>query len=204
MLARLDSTQFVPGAKAIVLSEHVTYWNHLGWSDPFSFDSIDRRQSDYALHFSLNDVYTPQMVVDGAQQLVGSDTTALTRTVTSAASTPKQQIAIENPHWAGSALSFSVRGTANSGTRLFGVLAADATHSEVARGENAGRTLHHVAVVRVLKEFDSKSADGRALQLPEPGSSRADNAAGPLRLVVFLSDRHTGQVVAVAEQTINR
>jgi hypothetical protein len=54
LLARLDSTQFVPGAQAIVLSEHVTYWNHEGWRDPYSFVAMDERQSEYTRHFSLD------------------------------------------------------------------------------------------------------------------------------------------------------
>ena len=83
-------------------------------------------------------------------------------------------------------------------------LAEDATHSEVARGENAGRTLHHVSVVRSLKELDSNSADGRALQLSVPALSSNDKATEPLRLVVFFADRQSGHVLGVAEQTINR
>jgi len=204
LLARLDATQFVPGVQAIVLSEHVTYWNHLGWRDPFSFDAMDERQRQYALHLSLNEVYTPQMVVDGAHQLVGSDADALTRAVASAAPAPKLRIAIDDARHADGAIRFSVRAAAKPGTTLVAVLAQDATRSEVARGENAGRTLHHVAVVRVLKEFDSKFADGRPLQLSDPGLSRNDKAGGPLRLVVFLEERNAGHVVAAAQQIIGQ
>jgi hypothetical protein len=204
LLARLDSTQFVPGAQAIVLSEHVTYWNHLGWRDPFSFDAMSQRQSQYALHFSLDSVYTPQMVVDGAHQFVGSDTAALSRAVANAASHPKPQISIQNAHLANGALSFSVRGPAGAGAMLVVALAEDATHSEVAHGENAGRTLHHVAVARVLKEYDSKFADGRTIQLAAPAPPPNTNAAGPLRLVVFLADRQTGYVAGAAELTVSR
>ena len=204
LLARLDGTQFIPGAQAIVLSEHVTYWNHLGWRDPFSFDAMSERQSRYSTHFSLDEVYTPQMVVDGAQQFVGSDAAALSRAVAGAVNKPKLQIAIQNARLADGSIHFSVHGAANAKTMLVVALAENATHSDVARGENAGRTLHHIAVVRTLKELDSNSADGRALQLSVPALSGNDNATGPLRLVVFFADRQSGHVLGVAEQTINR
>src|SRR5580658_4243282 len=61
LLAKLDAQQFVAGAHAIVLSEHVTYWNHEGWRDPFSFDAMTARQQDYVREFTLGDAYTPQM-----------------------------------------------------------------------------------------------------------------------------------------------
>jgi len=204
LLARLDSTQFVASAQAIVLSEHVTYWNHLGWRDPFSFDAMSERQNRYSTHFSLDSVYTPQMVVDGAQQFVGSDAAALSRAVASAASKPKLQIAIQNARLADGTIHFSVKGIANAKTELVVALAEDATHSEVARGENAGRTLHHVSVVRTLKQLDSNAADGRALQLSIPALSDNNKASGPLRLVAFLADRQSGRVLGVAEQTISR
>ncbi len=204
LLERLDSTQFAPGVEAIVLSEHVTYWNHLGWRDPFSFEAMDLRQRLYSQRLSLDEIYTPQIIVDGTQQLIGSDAAALSHALAIAASSPKQQIAIESANRTENSLRFTVRIQSGSKATLVAALAENATHSEVARGENAGRTLHHVSVVRVLKEFDSKDADGRALSLPEPPTSGADKATGPLRLVVFLADRHTGRVVAAAEQNINR
>jgi hypothetical protein len=202
LLARLDATQFVPGAQAIVLSEHVTYWNHLGWRDPFSFDAIDQRQQDYVTRFALQGSYTPQMVVDGATQFVGSDASALSAAVARAAASPKPELAIENARWENGTVLFSAHSAANSSTTLFAALAADATHSEVARGENAGRTLHHVAVMRVLKDFGSKAVDGRQLKISGSDFSHAEEPAGPFRLVVFLADRRTGRVVAVAEKTL--
>lgn len=203
LLARLDSTQFIPGAQAIVLSEHVTYWNHLGWRDPFSYDLMDQRQSRYASLFSLNQVYTPQMVVDGAQQFVGSNANALNQAVSAAASKPKLPIAIQTASLTGNILRFSVRAPANPRTALVVVLAQDVTRSEVPRGENAGRTLHHVAVARVLKQYEPGYADGRQLQLSVPSLSDMGITTGPLRLVAFLADRQSGHVVAATEQTIN-
>jgi hypothetical protein len=79
---------------------------------------------------------------------------------------------------------------------LIAALAEDAVHTEVPRGENEGRTLHHVAVVRVMQSFDSQ--DGLMLKLPGPIQN------GPVRLVVFLVDRGNGHVLAATERTISR
>jgi hypothetical protein len=204
LLAKLDATQPISGAQAIVLSEHVTYWNHLGWSDPFSFDAMSQRQEEYARQFGLDSNYTPQMVVDGTEQFVGSDGRALVAAMTKEAKTPKQNLTIASAKWDQESALFSVHANASAGTKLVAVLAADATHSEVARGENAGRTLHHTAVVRVMKEYSADAADGRELKLPGGPLSQKNEANGPIRLVVFLADSKTGRVLGAAEQTLNR
>jgi hypothetical protein len=98
---------------------------------------------------------------------------------------------------------FSVLGETGSDERLVAALAEDATHSEVARGENAGRTLHHVAVVRIMKDLGSSAADGRQLRLSAANISRGDEAKGTIRLVVFQIDHKSGRVVGAAEQTLH-
>jgi hypothetical protein len=204
LLARLDREQFVPNADAIVLSEHVTYWNHEGWRDPFSMPAIDERQRGYVYHFGLQSSYTPQAVVDGALQVVGNSADALTQAIEQAAKTPKEPLTIENLHWVNGGVDFSVHVQPDSGAKLEAALAEDATHREVTSGENAGRTLHHVAVVRAMKDFGSKALDGRTLRLADSGLSQGDDARLPLRLVVFVADRKSGHVLAVAEQSLAR
>ena len=203
LLEELDTKQFVPGAQAIVLSEHVTYWNHLGWRDPFSLDENDQRQKEYGDRFNLDSVYTPQAVIDGSAQLVGNNAAGMAKAIEHAASTPKKPLAIADAHWDNGAVTFTVRGATESGSRLVAVLAADAQGPKILRGENAGRTLHHVAVVRSIKDFGSSAADGRALRL-SAGSFTRDQASAPLRLVVFLVERKSGHVTALSEQTVGR
>jgi hypothetical protein len=203
LLAKLDETQFVPGAEAIVLSEHVTYWNQDGWHDPFSLDAMTERQQQYAERFGIPSSYTPQAVVDGAAQMVGSDGRKLAAAVEQAASVAKPDLAIGEVQWAENAVKFSVKGAANPKTELVAVLAEDSAQSSVAKGENAGRNLRHVAVVRVMAEMGKGADDGRALTLKAPSAGKT-SSTGPMRLVVFVADRHNGHVLAAAERTINR
>lgn len=201
LLEEIDKQQPVPGAHVIVLSEHVTYWNHLGWSDPFSLPEMDARQQEYGSRFRLDSIYTPQAVVDGSAQVVGNNAAEVTRALASAASSPKKALAIVDAHWESGAAVFSVSGSVDPGARVVAIVASDATHSEVRRGENAGRTLHHVAVVRSIKAFGPEVA-GRPLRLSGAGLSH--DASAPARLVVFTVDRKTGHVTAAAEQFLNR
>jgi hypothetical protein len=142
-------------------------------------------------------VYTPQVVVDGAAELVGSDERAMLRAVGKAAGTAKTPISIDSAEVADGKLRFSASG-GDGKTELMAALAEDSVQSSVLRGENGGRTLKHVAVVRALQAMGAGAADGRGLMLQLPTGS------GALRLVVFLVDRRSGSVVGVAERTVGR
>jgi hypothetical protein len=206
LLARLDANQFVDGARAIVLSEHVTFWDQQGWRDPYSLDIVTYRQQDYADQFKLSSPSTPQVVVDGTAQMTGSNERALSSAIAKAALNPKQELTISNAQLSGSEVHFAVHSAAAPRAMLVAVLAEDETHSVVTSGENAGRTLHHVAVTRVMKKMDAGFADGRPITLKLPGTikSKSPGKAVPLRLIVFLADKHSSQVIAVAEETITR
>lgn len=204
LLKVLDEQQPIPGAQLIVLSEHVTYWNHDGWEDPFSLEELTDRQKTYVYRFGLKDSFTPQMVVDGAAQCVGNDVHALEGALEKAATQPKADVTIAAAQWGDGGAQFSVHATADKNARLVAVLAANTTHERVSAGENKGRMLEHVAVVRVMKEFENKSADGRILRLEGGPLTHKDEANGPVRLVVFLVDRKTGHVLGSAEQTLTR
>jgi hypothetical protein len=156
LLERLDRYQPVNGAELIVLSEHVDYWNDIGWKDPFSSHEYSERQSAYASQFGRGSIYTPQMVVDGHIEFVGSDERRATQAIESATKMRKIPVSISSSlsdektitlHIEAGALP-SLGGPESAG--VFLAIADNADESQVSRGENAGRTLKHVAVLRSL------------------------------------------------------
>ncbi len=204
-LEQLDTQQPIPGAQTIVLSEHVTYWNHQGWMDPFSLVDIDDRQEEYVRQFSLPSPATPEFVVDGAAQVAGFNPNQLVQEITSAAAVPKLSVQIGDAQRAADgSINFAVKADPGPKATLVAAVAENATQSAVSGGENKGRTLHNVAVVRVLKEFGSNAADGRSLRLSSSDLLHAEKDGEPLRLVVFLVSHKDNHVLAIAQQMLNQ
>jgi hypothetical protein len=98
LLEKLDR-QPISGADIIVLSEHVDYWNHIGWKDPYSSHLYSDRQSVYATRFGLDNVYTPQMVVDGATEFDGSNMVLADKALAKAFNMPKIRVAYPPSRW---------------------------------------------------------------------------------------------------------
>jgi hypothetical protein len=94
LLERLDRSQQVSGAGLIVLSEHVDYWNDIGWKDPYSSHEYSERQSAYAAQFGLGSIYTPQMIVDGHFEFVGSDERRAKQAIQNATKVMKTPVSI--------------------------------------------------------------------------------------------------------------
>src|SRR5215469_14749282 len=88
LLEKLDRLQPVAGARVLVLSEHVDYWNQLGWKDPFSSSQFSQRQERYSRMLG-GEVFTPQLVIDGRKQVLGSDPAAIQKAVAEAAQRSK-------------------------------------------------------------------------------------------------------------------
>ena len=206
LLAKLDQLQPVPGAQVIVLSEHVTYWDHDGWRDPYSLDSVTNRQKMYGFKFGLSDVYTPQAVVNGGTQVLGSDAGKLVKAIETAAAQRDVELAISSAKWSGDDLNFDVHQASEpvgqSKTQLEAALAEDVTETRVRSGENAGKTLRNVAVVRDLKEIGPGAEGDHAVSLRLPSDLKS--VQGSMRLVVFLADKHSGRILGVQQQTISR
>ena len=94
LLEKIDRDQPVPGADLIVLSEHVDYWNRIGWTDPYSSSDFSRRQQAYAAQFGTDDIYTPQLVVDGEKAVVGGNWPMAARAIQQSLREPKIPVTI--------------------------------------------------------------------------------------------------------------
>ena len=202
LLAEFDQ-QPVPGAELIVLSEHVDYWNRLGWTDPFSAAQYSERQQDYTNKYRLDGVYTPQLVIDGHIGLVGSDRGAAASAIRNAVREPKAAIqilrAVRDAHQVTASIVIPGAGFKQNRAILYAALADNRAESRVARGENSGRSLAHVSVARILQQLgpvDLSASTTKDVTLSIPPGASGD------RLVVFVQDARTGHVLGSAMQKL--
>lgn len=175
--------------QAIVLSEHVDYWDRLGWRDPFSSRTATQRQEAYARRFGLDGPYTPEMVVDGQVEFNGSDNRRAVEEIARAGTREKASVR----------LGRTTRGlqvdvdAAPANAVVYLAMAENSGTSQVSAGENKGRRLHHVAIVRSLRKIGSVKRGSGFSQVVELGP---DTAA--VRLVVFLQDAGMGRIYGAA------
>ena len=159
LLKELSERQPVAGVQVVALEEHVDYWNHLGWSDPFSSSEFTDRQSGYAHAFGNDGVYTPQMIVDGKSEFVGSRSFAAREAINRAGNLPKFAIALHpvaNANPGEAVLELSVENqdgvSAGGGLELWMAVTEKNLQSNVNAGENSGELLKHGPVVRSLRK----------------------------------------------------
>jgi hypothetical protein len=202
---QLESEQSIPGAQVIALEEHVDYWNSQGWVDPFSSSELTLRQQRYAEFFRHGSSYTPQMVVDGQWEFVGSRPEQAKNTIAAAASLVSSKVTVTggqlDPHGHGEftvTVNRLVPAPGDTAEVWFAVTETR-LHSQVARGENAGRDLGHAAVVRELTKLGA--ADTRK---DPPFSSTAKFKMRPewnpqnLRAVVFVQEKKSRHILGAA------
>lgn len=207
LLARLEEGQGAGNAQVIALEEHVDYWNDLGWKDPFSSSEWTARQYAYAGSLGNGNAYTPQMVVDGTVEFVGSHMEKARATIAKAASSNKTAILLTNVNSnSAEVLEFSVKvgklDTVSRGDAAEVWLAITETglHSEVTRGENAGEDLHHAAIVRTMRRIGQSKVGGEVsfagnISVPLHKEWKRDG----LKAVVFVQEERSRRILGAAE-----
>jgi hypothetical protein len=195
LFTELNRRHLAGGAELILLGEHVEYWNSLGWTDRFSAPVFTQRQRDYVRQLRLATAYTPQIVIDGHFQTVGSDTATVQRLIEQAATLPKPaQVSLRFDE--SGRLQVSVEDSSQGNRRVLLAITENDLTSAVKSGENGGRVLRHSAVVRQLEPLGTVQG-GRfetALQLP----TRNDWKRPDLRVAVLVQDAKSGQILGGA------
>lgn len=206
-LQRLDAAQPIPGAQAIVLSEHVDYWNHDGWTDPFSSSLLTERQNEYARILGLSSPYTPQLIVDGKSELALTDGSQVSKVLLEAAKSAQVPVRIEDIHVdsPGTLRAHIVAdGSAEKhNADVFAVLALDHAESQVLHGENGGHHLTHVAVAQEIAKI-GKLEKGMTLVVDYQAKLKRGMDPKNLRLVVFVQESGPGEVLGAAMQEVSQ
>lgn len=204
LLARLLDTQPVDGVEVVPIELHVDYWDRLGWKDPFSLAAFSRRQEGYAQVFGPDRVYTPQAVVDGAEEVIGSDAALVTGAVHKAIALPHMTVGL-SADLRGDTVRIAVdapTAPADATEKIAVVVAIveDGLTSAVKRGENSGRTLTHMAVARRLESIGVLDRDAFAGE----GQWKLSPAwqHPKLRVVTFLQGQKTRRVYGSAQARV--
>jgi len=194
-----DIQQQYKNKNVLILAYHVDYWNSLGWKDAFSTESNTQRQEYYSQIFNLNSNYTPQVVVNGRKQFIGSDRPKILNAI-SEQNTDITQCRLEvNAVIKRNNVSVTTK-TANlpAGSIVIVCLVQKQATTKVKAGENADRMLQHMNVVR---DFVSVNA-GNNIQTTDLVLSNG-LSGHEMFIAAFIQNKRTGVITALNTKEIN-
>jgi hypothetical protein len=205
LLQQLDASQPLPGAQLIVLSEHVNYWDQLGWKDPYSSGYVTDRQAAYATRFGLASSYTPEMVVDGTAEFAGNNPDLAREALKKAIHAQKvsvhvSSIASDTPGQLHACVEVDTLPD-GPGADLYFVVALNHAESQIERGENKGRHLVYVAVAQSFAKVgtvDRNHSFAKQVEIKIDPHTDLSNA----RVIAFLQQHNSGPVLGVTMSTL--
>lgn len=196
---KLDSAQPVAGAELIVLSEHVDYWDHDGWKDRYSSPKMTERQEAYRQRLGLSDIYTPQVILDGDVVLEPEQIEQVSQTFAKLAAAPTLPVRIASAAVEADSVTgqVTVDSAGQKDGEVYLAIALDKTVTNVLGGENNGKTLTNVAVVKDLVKI-GKLEKGRDFR--QSFRVKLWSGADPsnLRVVAFVQEPGEGRVLGAA------
>ena len=183
-----------------ILAFHVDYWDRQGWKDAFSDARYSQRQNRYASWLNLQSVYTPQIVVNGRKEFVGSQESTLRNAINAGLQqAPSAQLTLGDVRLDQGKVQwqYQVQNAAANSSLIVALVQRSAT-TDVKAGENSGRTLSHVQIVRKLSgtPLGTATSGTGSLTLP-PGSDPKTE-----ELIAFIQRDDNGQIVAATGAAI--
>lgn len=207
LLRRIAAGELGDTADVLALGEHVDYWDRLGWRDPFSAAAFSARQSSYGVSvFGTDNIYTPQLVVDGRFQALGSNLAAIRAAIVQASRFPKAVVELSAEPVA-RMLRVRVRMDVNplsshAPADVVVALMEDDLTTKVRRGENSGKTLLHGSVARLLKTIGHVSSSDRSysgtVELPMESEWQPAN----LHVAAVLQERGSRHIIGAAQSRV--
>lgn len=180
-----------PGVLA--LSFHVDYWDYIGWKDPFAAAQYTERQRDYAAALGLRYVYTPQMVIDGRHDIVGSKRRQVTEAIEEAKQTTPAVLVAFDDEYSGRVVLSEGKAPAGGATVWLATF-DDAHETQVARGENSGKALVNSNVVRELTALGAWNGEFKTFAI-DFAAARAEGRGG---CAVIVQQGRGGPVIGAA------
>jgi hypothetical protein len=205
LLMKFQNAQPIQGAKVIAIEEHVDYWNHDGWTDPYSSADWTQRQVDYVLKFKDKTPYTPQMIVDGQTQMTGAQEPQARDTIQQAANQPQTDIIVAPGDSSSASQDFKVRvgklvgNTDKDSAEVWLAITESGLESFVKAGENAGRDLRHAPVLRSLHKIGTAKGSGdTTFDSSAKVKFKPEWKRQNLQIVVFVQDRKSMRILGAA------
>lgn len=180
-----------------ILAYHVDYWDRLGWKDTYSQAKFSDRQNQYAEWLNLRTVYTPQIVVNGSKEFVGSDESTLRKSISAALTNPVKsnlKLAINKQSSTSLSLNYSTD-QQTAGYNLLIALVSPAGINKILKGENKGKVLSHIQIVR---QFESRPLDGKTSGVINLSLVKSKEVL-QTGVIAFLQDNKTGKISAATK-----
>jgi hypothetical protein len=180
-----------------ILGYHIDYWNYIGWKDEFSQSSFSSRQTKYGQQFGLNSIYTPQAIVNGGKEFVGSNRSLLISTVEKELSVkPKYTMELTAKTDGTDKINVNYKTDTKEDDNLNIALVQLNAATQVKRGENKGRLLHHINIVRELKTITDKKEGTISISIPE------NLTAKDVKLIAFLQNKNDWKITAATDAVV--
>ncbi|MGF1605610.1 MAG: DUF1223 domain-containing protein [Rhodothalassiaceae bacterium] len=174
----------------LALSFAVDYWDYLGWTDKFGAPAHSNRQRDYNAAMGRRSIYTPQLILNGRHQAVGSRTSQVRAALDAARADRATGVSVEvSPDG-----TIAISGPAG-GAEVLAVWYSPHERVAVRRGENRGRELHYTNIVLGMKKLRQSARDGDRLHLPMQRIAEA----GTRHVAVIVQQRNGGAVLGAAD-----
>jgi hypothetical protein len=206
-LQQLEESQPIPGAQAILLSEHVDYFDHDGWKDPYSSPMMTDRQRGYVRALGLKSLYTPQVIVDGKTELPLNDPQRVNQLLLKAATAPMVPVRISEIRVEGDSPAIlrthieADGASENRNAAVFAAVALGHVETQVSTGENGGRHLVHISVVEQLIKI-GKLEKGKTFSQDFQTRLKPGTDPRNLQLIVFVQEQNHGNVLGAALEQI--